>query len=225
MPEPEPMMALDMEPEVAPMPELAPMPEAIPAPVVAAPLLAAAAMAAATPEPAPAPAIASVAPAPAAAPAVNLLKVQAWQRLVGLEAANHAAQTLSEAWNLRVDLYALLFRAVDKALADTQTSMRAAKASLEGEELQTLRVAPSQSLRGVLDSLQMSSDKGEGLAVLSLLNSAFDHVVFPGRSTLILGKALEQHALLSLSGDMDAAHAGTLLERVAHYLERPILLV
>lgn len=224
-PEPEPLMAEPVAIEPEPMPTISEpvltAPEPAPVPPVVPTVAAVAAVSALAPEVPAAPAV----PQAPVAPTVNMLKVQAWQRLVNLEAAHQAAQALSEGWNLQVGLYPILFRAVDKALADTQTSMRAAKGHLEGDELQSLRVAPSQSLRGVLDSLQMSADAGEGLAVLSLVDGDFDHVVFPGRSTLILGRAPSSHALLSLSSDLDAAHASKLLERVAYYLERPILLV
>ncbi|MCX7740613.1 MAG: E3 binding domain-containing protein [Meiothermus sp.] len=172
------------------------------------------------PEPAPIPPMAAAEPAPS----TKMLRVQAWQRLVEIGPAQDAAQTLSEAWRMEVGLYPLLYRAVDKALSDTQSPMRPTKGSLEGNALKSLRVAPSQSLRGALDSLRMASDPAEGLAVLSLIDSAFDQVIFPGISTLTLGRASGGHALLSLSGPMEAEQAGKLLERIAYYLERPILL-
>ncbi len=181
--------------------------------------------------PAPEPVVAPPAASPeplaamglATAPA-RMLRVQAWQRLVEIGPVQDAAQTLSEAWRMEVGLYPLLYRAVDKALSDTQTPLRPTRGSLEGDELRSLRVAPAQSLRGTLDSLRMASDPAEGLAVLSLVDSAFDQVVFPGASTLTLGRASGGHALLSLSGPMEAEQAGKLLERIAYYLERPILL-
>ncbi|WP_299428254.1 hypothetical protein, partial [uncultured Meiothermus sp.] len=156
--------------------------------------------------------------------APKMLRVQAWQRLVEVGPVQDAAQTLSEAWRLDVGLYPLLYRAVDKALSDTQTPMRPTRGSLEGDELKSLRVAPAQSLRGALDSLQMASDPSEGLTVLSLVDTQFDQVIFPGIPTLTLGRASGGHALLSLSGQMEADQAGKLLERIAYYLERPILL-
>jgi hypothetical protein len=175
-----------------------------------------------TPSETPAPELAVEAPAPAAPP--TMLRIQAWQRLVAIGPAQEAAQTLSEAWNMEVGLEALLYRAADKALADTQTPLRPTKGRLEGSELKSLRVAPSQSLRGALDSLRMASDPAEGLVVLSLVDSAFDQVIFPGLSTLTLGRANAGHALLTLSGDISSELAAKLLERVAYYLERPILL-
>jgi hypothetical protein len=153
-----------------------------------------------------------------------MLRVQAWQRLVEISMLQDAAQTLSEAWQMEVGLYPLLYRAVDKALSDTHIPLRPTKGSLEGDQLKSLRVPPAQSLRGTLDSLRLASDPAEGLAVLSLVDSAFDQVIFPGTSTLTLGRASGGHALLSLSGDLSAEQAGKLLERVAYYLERPILL-
>jgi len=152
------------------------------------------------------------------------LRVQTWQRLVAIGPAQDAAQALSEAWRTEVGLEALLYRAVDKALSDTQTPMRPTKGCLEGDQLKSLRVAPAQTLRGALDSLNMASDPAEGLAVLSLVDTPFDQVIFPGIPTLTLGRASGGQALLSLSGDMSTELAGKLLERVAYYLERPILL-
>ncbi len=166
----------------------------------------------------------SASPLAETAPSAQMLRVQAWQRLVEIGPVQDAAQTLSEAWRMEVGLYPLLYRAVDKALSDTQTPLRPTKGSLEGDQLQSLRVAPAQSLRGALDSLNMASDPAEGLTVLSLLDSHFDQVIFPGIPTLTLGRTSGGHALLSLSGDMQADQAGKLLERIAYYLERPILL-
>ncbi|GIW36470.1 MAG: hypothetical protein KatS3mg073_0615 [Meiothermus sp.] len=182
--------------------------------------------------PQPEPVAPPIAPAPTGvaampsdtAPLPRMLRVQAWQRLVEIGPAQSAAQTLSEAWRMEVGVDALLYRAADKALADTQTPMRPTKGSLEGDTLKSLRVAPSQSLRGALDSLRMAADPAEGLVVLSLIDSAFDQVIFPGLSTLTLGRASGGHALLTLSGDLSTELAGKLLERVAYYLERPILL-
>ncbi|WP_027881465.1 E3 binding domain-containing protein [Meiothermus rufus] len=169
--------------------------------------------------PAPSAGLAETAPAQA-----QVLRVPVWQRLVSIGPAQEAAQTLSEGWRVEVGVYPLLYRAVDKALADTQTPLRPTKASLEGDQLKSLRVAPALSLRGTLDSLNLASEPGEGLAVLSLLDSPFDQVIFPGVPTLTLGRANGGQALLSLSGPMEAHLAGKLLERIAYYLERPILL-
>lgn len=165
----------------------------------------------------------SASPVAETAPSAQVLRVQAWQRLVEIGPVQDAAQTLSEAWRMEVGLYPLLYRAVDKALSDTQIPLRPTKGRLEGDQLQSLRVAPAQSLRGALDSLNMASDPAEGLTVLSL-DSHFDQVIFPGIPTLTLGRTSGGHALLSLSGDMPADQAGKLLERIAYYLERPILL-
>mgnify|MGYP001770893376 CR=1 FL=1 len=164
-------------------------------------------------------------PAPQAVlSAPKAMRLQAWQRMVELRPALEATQTLSEAWRTEVPLYALLYRAVDKALSDTQLPMRATKGSLDGEELKSHRVMPTQTLRGTLDSLNDASEPGEGLAVLSLVDSPFDQVVFPGATLLTLGRASGEHALLTLSAEVSHQEAGALLERIGYYLERPILL-
>lgn len=204
-------------------PKLAPQAE-VPAPEVQLPM-----EEAAPPAPAATPVSEAAQPAepqaPQAVPATpRLLRLQAWQRLVQVKPALEASSTLSEAWRTEVSLYALLYRAVDKALADTQLPLRAAKGSLEGEELKSHRVMPTQTLRGALDALQDAHEPGEGLTVLSLFDSPFDQVVFPGATLLTLGRAAGDHALLSLSGEIPQQEAGVLLERIGYYLERPILL-
>lgn len=229
-PEPEPIAEPELElppviaeptepvaPPVAP-PMAQPEPEAAPEPIPApqpAPEVA--------PEPAPAP-TPQPAPVPPVPPMPAMLRVQVWQRLVDVKPVQEAAQVLAEAWQREIGLYPLLFRAVDKALSDTHSQLRATKGVLSGEELSSYRVTPSQSLRGTLDSLEMAADAFQGLTVLSLLDSAFDQVIFPGTSTLTLGRANGNQALLAVSGELNAEQAGALLERIAYYLERPILL-
>ncbi|GEM86253.1 E3 binding domain-containing protein [Meiothermus granaticius] len=212
-------------PELPPLEDLPPTVQA-PAPQVQASTETPAPAQPWVPEPqAPAEPAPSIAPEPQAVPsAPRMLRVQAWQRLVQVKPALEASATLSEAWRTEVGLYALLYRAVDKALADTQLPLRAAKGSLEGEALRSHRVMPTQTLRGALDALQDAHEPGEGLTVLSLLDSPFDQVVFPGTALLTLGRAAGDHALLSLSGEIPPQEAGVLLERIGYYLERPILL-
>lgn len=200
------------------------------APVEAPPFPSVVRLAPAEPEPSgtplPIPTVLPPSPAVEAAPSTTtkVLRVQAWLRLVEIGPAQEAAQILSEAWRAEVGLYPLLYRAVEKALADTQTPLRATKGSLEGNELRSLQVTPAQSLRGTLDALRLASDPGQGLTVLSLVDTQFDQVIFPGMPTLTLGRASGGHALVSLAGEMEADQAGRLLERTAYYLERPILL-
>ncbi|MBF6596196.1 MAG: E3 binding domain-containing protein [Thermaceae bacterium] len=233
-PEPEPLHpgmafsseAANIQSLAEELPPLPPLPDSpVPSPAEAAPpvhedLPPAAAPVAipSTPEP-------SSAPLEPVMPAIpRMLRLQAWQRMVHLKPSLEASQTLSEAWRTDVGLYALLYRAVDKALADTQLPLRATKGSLEGEELKSHRVIPTQTLRATLDSLHDASEAGEGLTVLSLVDGPFDQVVFPGATLLTLGRASGDQALLTLSAKVSHQEAGALLERIGYYLERPILL-
>ncbi|RDI95734.1 hypothetical protein DV704_05530 [Meiothermus sp. QL-1] len=224
--EPEPLVAseplpqLEWEepppnPELAGLPPLPPDEEPAPNPPVVPP----------APPPGPSPALAQPSsPAALAETGIQGVRVQAWQRMVVLGPAQEAAQTLSEAWGTEVDLYPLLFRAVERALAQLELGWQPVKGLLEGEQLKRFRVAPAQSLRGTLEALRQASEPGEGLVVLSLLDTPFDQVVFPNVPTLTLGRAQGGLALLALSGGIEPALAGELLEQVARHLERPILL-
>lgn len=157
------------------------------------------------------------APTPAAP-----LRVQAWQRLVQVGTAAQAAEILAQAWHREVGMLPLLYRATEKALADLELPLRANKGVLEGEVLKTYRATPAHTLRGTLEALEAAEEAGDGLAVLAL--DGFDQLIFPGAKVLSLGRSLGEQALLSVSGDLDPQTAGKLLERVAYYLERPILL-
>ncbi|HEU4741801.1 MAG TPA: E3 binding domain-containing protein [Meiothermus sp.] len=150
------------------------------------------------------------------------LRVQAWQRLVQVGAAAQAAETLAQAWHREVGMLPLLYRAAEKALADLELPLRANKGVLEGEVLKTYRATPAHTLRGTLEALEAATEAGDGLAVLAL--NGFDQLIFPGAKVLSLGRSLGEQALLSVSGDLEAQTASKLLERVAYYLERPILL-
>jgi hypothetical protein len=203
-PEPEPVLPPVPEPVPAAMPDLPPLLSFEPA---AEPVVATAPVA----EPQP------VVAAPAVAP-----RVQLRQRFVSLAAAREAAATLSEAWRQDVSLSALLYRAADKALADLELTREPLKGELEGDTLKGYRVAPAHTLRGTLENLAAAHEAAAGLVVLALEGG--DVVLFPGTELLALSQPGEGQALLSYSGGLAAAKAGALLERVAYYLERPILL-
>ncbi|PZA07633.1 MULTISPECIES: E3 binding domain-containing protein [unclassified Meiothermus] len=158
-----------------------------------------------------------VAPTPAAP-----LRVQAWQQLVQVGAAAQAAETLAQAWHREVGMLPLLYRAAEKALADLELPLRANKGVLEGETLRAYQAVPAHTLRGTLEALEAATEAEGGLVVLVL--DSFDQLIFPGAKVLSLGRRLGEQALLSVSGDLEAKTASRLLERVAYYLERPILL-
>lgn len=170
--------------------------------------------------------------ASAAAPAQEMapsrvgggLRIQAWQRLVDTAPAQEAASTLSEVWGYQVSLLPLLYRAAEKSLSDLNIARAVCKGVLEGDYLASHVVAPAASLKEAVDALEAARAQGQGLAVLTLPES-FDQLLFPGAELLSLGRALGDKALLSYSGSLDSKDAAALLERVAFYLERPILLV
>jgi hypothetical protein len=141
---------------------------------------------------------------------------------VSLVAAREAAETLSQAWHQEVGLAALLYRAVDKALADLELTHEPLKGHLEEGTLKGYRVAPAHTLRGTLENLAAAGEAAEGLVVLALEGS--DTVILPGAEVLTLSQPGEGQALLSYSGGLAAEQARALLERVGYYLERPILL-
>jgi len=163
--------------------------------------------------------VATPVPEAASAPAALL---QLRQRPVSLVAAREAAETLSQAWHQEVGLAALLYRAVDKALADLELTHEPLKGHLEEGTLKGYRVAPAHTLRGTLENLAAAGEAAEGLVVLALEGS--DTVLLPGAEVLTLSQPGEGQALLSYSGGLAAEQARALLERVGYYLERPILL-
>lgn len=200
---------------MAAMPQVAPVieePEPIPAPAVP-PVIPAAAPTAAV--------ASTLTAAPAAAPANP---VQLWQRLVEVAGTFESALHLAEAWKREVTVYPFLFRAAEKALADIESPLRALKGTLRGESLASYRVPPSHTLRGSIESLEAASEPSTGLSVLSMEGGSCDLIVFPTANVLSLGRAASGMAILSLYGNLEAQQASTLLERVAYYLERPILL-
>lgn len=150
------------------------------------------------------------------------LRVQAWQRLVQVGAAAQAAETLAQAWHREVGMLPFLYRAAEKALADLELPLRAHKGVLEGEILRAYQAVPAHTLRGTLEALEAATEADGGLVVLIL--DGFDQLIFPGAKVLSLGRRLGEQALLAVSGDLEAQTASKLLERVAYYLERPILL-
>lgn len=209
-------------PQPAMPPVSAPVQESKPIPVIE------------EPEPIPAPAVPPMIPTPPSpmaqanailTPAQAVIKqVYVWQRLVAVANTFESAMHLAESWKREVTTFPFLFRAAEKALADMESSMRALKGSLRGENLVSYRVAPSHTLRGTIESLEAASEPSDGLSVLSMEGTPYDQIIFPGATVLSLGRATNGMAILSLHGNFEAGQASALLDRIAHYLERPILL-
>ena len=213
--------ALEEEvPDLAPAEEIQSAPEEAPAAFAEEAVVGAGAAAAA------AAAAASFGQAEEEAPAVaNVVFPAAYRRAVDLAAAEKASEDLSSAWRKEVPLELLLFRAVDRALAELEVPMRAVLGRFEGEQLRGLAVEPAMSLRDLFRHLQEAQEEGEGLVVLDLGATPYVEVILPDRVLLTLGRAgmPEGLGLISISGELPTDRT-RFLERVAYYLERPILL-
>ncbi|XOB98823.1 E3 binding domain-containing protein [Deinococcota bacterium DY0809b] len=160
-----------------------------------------------------------------AAPAAAVAFPPAFRRAVDLGAAERARADLSAAWRREVPLELLLFRAADRALAELEVPLRPVLGRLEGETARTLAVPPALGLRDLFDQMLAAEEGGEGLVVLDLSETPYAEVILPGQVLLALGRAgLPQDlGLLSISGELPTDRT-RFLERVAFYLERPILL-
>ncbi|WP_456410428.1 E3 binding domain-containing protein [Oceanithermus sp.] len=164
-------------------------------------------------------------PVAAAVAAPSVVFPPAFRRAVALAAAERAREDLSTAWRKDVPLELLLFRAVDRALAELEVPMRAVLGRFEGEHLRTLAVLPATNLRDLFRHIQEAHEEGEGLVVLDLGTTPYAEVILPDRALVTLGWAglPEGLGLLSISGELPTDRT-RFLERVAFYLERPILL-
>ncbi|WP_456414303.1 E3 binding domain-containing protein [Oceanithermus profundus] len=160
-----------------------------------------------------------------AAPAAAVAFPPAFRRAVDLAAAERARADLSAAWRREVPLELLLFRAADRALAELEVPLRPVLGRLEGETARTLAVQPALGLRDLFDQMLAAEEGGEGLVVLDLSETPYAEVILPGQVLLALGRAglPEDLGLLSISGELPTDRT-RFLERVAFYLERPILL-
>ncbi|WP_293177325.1 E3 binding domain-containing protein [Oceanithermus sp.] len=164
-------------------------------------------------------------PAAAAAAVPGVVFPPAFRRAVALAAAERAREDLSAAWRKDVPLELLLFRAVDRALAELEVPMRAVLGRFEGEHLRSLAVLPAANLRDLYHHIQEAREEGEGLVVLDLGATPYAEVILPDHVLVTLGRAglPEGLGLLSISGELPTDRT-RFLERVAFYLERPILL-
>ncbi len=161
----------------------------------------------------------------AAAAVTTAIFPPAFRRAVSLTAAERARADLATAWRREVPLELLLFRAVDRALAELEVPMRPVLGRLEGEEARALAVQPALGLRDLYENLMAAEEDGEGLVVIDLSETPYAEVLLPDKVLITLGRAglPENLGLLSISGDLPTDRT-RFLERVAFYLERPILL-
>lgn len=149
----------------------------------------------------------------------------AFRRAVGLEALEKARVDLSEAWKKDVSTSLLLFRAVDRALAELEVPMRAVLGRLEGDSVRSLMVYPADNLRALYDHYLNANEPAEGLVVIDLGETPYAEVLLPDAPLVTLGYTgmPAGTGLLSVSGELPTDRT-RFLERVAFYLERPILL-
>jgi len=162
---------------------------------------------------------------PSDAPLPGAVFPPAFRRAVDLGAAERARADLSTAWRSEVPLELLLYRAVDRALAELEVPMRPVLGRFQDEEARALAVQPAVGLRDLYEHLLHAEEGGEGLIVLDLSETPYAEVILPDRALVTLGRAglPEGLGLLSISGELPTDRT-RFLERVAFYLERPILL-
>ena len=157
--------------------------------------------------------------------AITAVFPPAFRRAVDLSALEKARVDLSEAWKKDVPTSLLLYRAVERALAELEVPMRAVMGKLEGDAAVGLMVYPADNLRALYDHYLNASETAEGLMVIDLGETPYAEVLLPDAPLVTLGYAgmPDKLGLLSVSGELPTDRT-RFLERVAFYLERPILL-
>jgi pyruvate/2-oxoglutarate dehydrogenase complex dihydrolipoamide acyltransferase (E2) component len=158
------------------------------------------------PPPPPAP---GVAPAPAPIPAPAALRV--YRRRVELRGLEEALALFAQVHGVPKTPLPFLLRAAERALAELEIPLRALVGRVEGEGVRGLR--PPATF------LALFRESG-GEEVEGLLCFAGEEEVHTGRPSLFLAP----EGLLTASG-LEAPLARKLLERVALYLEHPLLLL
>lgn len=162
---------------------------------------------------------------PAAAAAAHAVFPPAFRRAVSLDALEKARGDLSEAWKKEVPASLLLLRAVERALAELEVPMRAVLGRLEGDTVSSYMVYPADNLRALFDNYLSAGEPADGLVVIDLGETPYAEVLLPDAPLVTLGYTgmPEGLGLLSVSGELPTDRT-RFLERVAFYLERPILL-
>jgi len=159
------------------------------------------------------------------APPTTAVFPPAFRRAVNLEALEKARTNLSEAWKKDVPPSLLLFRAVERALAELEVPMRAVLGRLDGDKVTGLMIYPADNLRALYDHYLNAEESAEGLMVIDLGETPYAEILLPESPLVTLGYAgmPEKLGLLSVSGELPTDRT-RFLERIAFYLERPILL-
>jgi len=149
----------------------------------------------------------------------------AFRRAVKLGELEKARNDLSEAWKKEIPTSLLLFRAAERALAELEVPMRPVLGRLEGEKVIGLMVYPADNLRALYDHYLNAEEEADGLVVIDLGETPYTEILLPNKTLITLGYAgmPAGMGLLSVSGELPTDRT-RFLERVAFYLERPILL-
>ncbi|BAW01906.1 E3 binding domain protein [Thermus thermophilus] len=152
-----------------------------------------------------------IAAVPVAPPPASLTLLRVHRRRVDLKALEEAMDLFQRVHGVPKTPLPFLLRAAERALAELEIPMRALVGRVEGEEVRGLK--PSPSFLALFR--EGSGEEGEGLLCFH-----GEEEVHTGRPSLFLS----QEGLLAASG-LEAPLARKLLERVALYLENPLLLL
>ena len=184
------------EPEPTPTPEPEPAAEPTPAPAAAA-AVGAAAAAAETPAPAPEP----------AGP------TRIWYRPLPLSALDALLEDFGAELGRKLPRAALLYLAARRALADLEVPLRPLK--------ERYQVPQAENFAGFLAAWERAEEEGEGLSVVE--SEPPLELTAPALALATQGLP-EGEGLLILVGELPTSEE-KFLERVAHYLEKPIRLL
>lgn len=154
---------------------------------------------------------AGIAAAPVAPPPAPLTLLRVHRRRVALEALEEAVALFQRVHGVEKTLLPFLLRAAERALAELEIPLRPLVGQVEGEEVRGLK--PSPSFLALFR--EAGGEEGEGL--LCFYGEEEAHT---GRPSLFLSP----EGLLAASG-LEPPLARKLLERVALYLENPLLLL
>jgi len=147
---------------------------------------------------------------PAAPPAPE---VRLWFRPVRLSSLDALLEDFGAELGRKLPRAALLFLAARRALADLEVPLRPLKGRY--------RVPESTNFAGFVAAWEEASEEGEGLAV----DEAEPPVLLQAPAlVLATGGLPEDQGLLILAGELPTREE-KFLERVAHYLEKPIRLL
>ncbi|BFH76836.1 E3 binding domain-containing protein [Thermus thermophilus] len=153
----------------------------------------------------------AAAPAPVAPPPAPLTLLRVHRRRVALEALEEAMALFQRVHGVEKTLLPFLLRAAERALAELEIPLQPLVGQVEGEKVRGLK--PSSTFLALFR--EAGGEEGEGL-----LCFYGEEEVHTGRPSLFLSP----EGLLAASG-LEPPLGQRLLERVALYLENPLLLL